>query len=137
MSNTLPLLLLIEDDPSILEVIQFALEVKGYRIIGVSSRDAGVTVLKEEPVGLILMDLHMPGMPPEEFLAECAKLRPEARIILMTAADRVLLKAQSLGINHWIGKPFELDTLVSILQECNCELESLKKTDGSLSTRCA
>lgn len=107
--------LIIEDDDSISEVIVLALEMDGYHAITVASRNEALALISSENFEYIVMDLYMPGMGPFEFLEKVRMRKPAPKVILMTASDLVVAKAKSLGLQDWIGKPFELESLFKML----------------------
>ena len=131
MSSQKQAVLLIEDDACISEVIVFALELDCYQVRAAESRDQAVEVLAQQPVDIIIMDLHMPGMGPEDFIAKVRKEHPATHIILLTASDCVVSKANALGLDLWIGKPFELEALLQLMRGCKRKSRSSASLAGT------
>jgi CheY-like chemotaxis protein len=108
--------LIIEDDPEIIEYIVLTLEGEGYATASVESRDAAMKVIVGDGYDHILMDLNMPGMEAREFITNVRRLSPWSKIYLMTAGHGIAARAENLGLNHFIGKPFDPETLLRVLR---------------------
>jgi DNA-binding response OmpR family regulator len=108
--------LIIEDDLEITEFIALALGAEGYTARSVTSRDAASKVIVAECFDHILMDLNMPGMEPRQFIQNVRRLSPWSKIYLMTASQGIAVRADKLGLSHFIGKPFDPETLLRTLR---------------------
>jgi DNA-binding response OmpR family regulator len=108
--------LIIEDDLEITEFIVIALETEGFVTRSVVSRDAASKAIVAECYDHILMDLNMPGMEAREFIQNVRRLSPWSKIYLMTAGQGIAARADKLGLSHFIGKPFDPDTLLRALR---------------------
>lgn len=117
-STTIGNILVIEDDPNTASTIEAILKKEGYGVRTVSSRDEALKVLDRYLYNLVIMDLYMPGMVPEEFIKVAKQRRPLAQVILTTAAEYVDVQAKRLGICRWLGKPFDPDQLLDVVREC-------------------
>jgi CheY-like chemotaxis protein len=109
-------ILIIEDDDSIREMIQFALESEGYTVQGAADGQAGLKLLHEiESPCLILLDLMLPIMNGWEFLEKLRK-QPENMlatipvVITSAAGDRAATAAQK--VQGYIKKPINLELLL-------------------------
>jgi len=110
-------IVVIEDEPDILEVLSFNLRREGFDVVGASSGGAGLQAVARESPDLVLLDLLLPGV---DGLDVCRRLRsqPEtARIpvIMVTAkseeSDVVL--GLGVGADDYIQKPFSPRELVA------------------------
>jgi two-component system NtrC family sensor kinase len=123
-------LLIIEDENSVLEVVQRALMRKGYIVDGVSSGAEGLECLNEHAYSVIICDIRMSGMNGFEFYQEVNKIDPRlAQKIIFTSGDTI--KPEYTGFLKLTGasflpKPYELEHLLEIVQEKLAELK-LKK----------
>jgi two-component system OmpR family response regulator len=108
--------LIIEDDPEITEYVIVALEAEGYAARAVTSRDLATKAIVGDCYDHILMDLNMPGMEAREFIKHVRRLSPWSKIYLMTAGQGIAARADKLGLNHFIGKPFDPETLLRALR---------------------
>lgn len=100
-------ILLVDDDPHILEVLSLYLENEGYQVVLAYNGKEGLEkALKVDP-GLIVLDVMMPGLDGIEL---CRRIRAEKStpIIMLTAKsediDKIL--ALELGADDYITKPF-------------------------------
>lgn len=115
-------ILVIDDDPAILEIIAWALEDAGYTVAAVNSgREALQWIQAAEAVGeppaLILLDLAMPEMNGQQVVTALrqkwgAKIVP---FIVMSADRQAHLYGQKLGAVYTLTKPFEVEGLLKIV----------------------
>ena len=108
--------LVIEDDTEIAEFIAIALQSEGYATKSVTSRDYAAQAIVVDCYDHILMDLNMPGMEAREFILNVRRLSPWSKIYLMTASEGIAGRADKLGLHHFIGKPFDPETLLKTLR---------------------
>lgn len=107
----------IEDEPDILEVIQYNLRREGYEVLGVENGEEGLNLVRKELPDLVLLDLMLPGM---DGLEVCRRLKYEAAtrgipVIMVTAkgeeSDVVL--GLEVGADDYLTKPFGPRELVA------------------------
>lgn len=103
-------ILIIEDDPSINEVVCAHLERRGYRCRQAFSGTEGLMLLREQRPDVVITDLMLPGEKIVRAIRDADSALPiiviSARI---TAADKIsLLQA---GADDYLTKPFDLDEL--------------------------
>jgi CheY-like chemotaxis protein len=113
--NDIATLLLVEDDTDLREVVAFSLQREGRRVVEAEhGREALDYVLAHGLPELILLDMNMPIMNGWELARE---LRERglwgAPIIVLTAAHDAARLAVEIGASGFVGKPFEMKTLVS------------------------
>jgi DNA-binding response OmpR family regulator len=107
-------ILVIEDQPEILQNIADYLELKGYLVDCAYDGLGGLHLAVTQPFDLIILDLMLPGM---DGITLCKKLRQDARlgtpIIMLTARDSVddKLKGFQAGADDYLVKPFSLPEL--------------------------
>jgi DNA-binding response OmpR family regulator len=109
-----PTILVVDDEPSIVDVLLYNLEKLHYRVI--VARD-GVNALKmaqEESPDLIILDLMLPGM---DGLEVCRTLRKDndIPIIMLTARDEEVdrVVGLELGADDYVVKPFSVRELLA------------------------
>lgn len=107
-------ILIIEDQPEILQNIADYLELKGYLVDCAYDGLGGLHLALTQPFDLIILDLMLPGM---DGITLCQRLRQEARmqtpIIMLTARDSVddKLSGFQAGADDYLVKPFSLPEL--------------------------
>ncbi len=110
--------LVVDDDPDILSIISFVLEEEGYRVVTAGDGREGLEAAEREMPDLILLDMKMPIMNGWEFAREFhARYDSKVPLVVLTAAEDAKRRAQEIGAVGWIGKPFDLDELVSIVDQ--------------------
>lgn len=112
---TAPLVLVVDDDPDILDAICDILEGEGYRVARARHGLEALDRVAEEEPSIILLDLMMPVM---DGLAFAQALRQRrngaARIpIVVISADGNPQKAASVGAQGYLAKPFDIDALLA------------------------
>lgn len=111
------MVLIMDDERDILRLVAWALEAAGYRVQTAANGREGLEVVRRERPDLIVLDMKMPQMDgwqfAREFEAVCDSPMP---IVVLTAAANAKQCADEIGAIGWIGKPFDLDTLVSLVR---------------------
>ncbi len=107
--------LLVDDDPEIVETMRAVLENRGYRVLVARDGNSGLAVAERESPDLIVLDMMMPKK--SGFLVlEKLKGRPGGLIptIMITANEgsRHRAYAEFLGVKDYIRKPFAIEKLV-------------------------
>jgi len=106
------LLLVVEDDPSLREVIRLGLEDEGYRVVAVGDGPSALTAFAEHQPGLVLLDIMLPGL---DGFAVCKELRKTSLvpIIMLTARSSTVDVVVGLeaGADDYVTKPFEFPEL--------------------------
>ena len=110
--------LIVDDEKNIRLTLSQALEGMGVETDTAADGEEALAKLKEKEFGLILLDLKMPGIDGMEVLHRISEIRPDIRIIILTAYGTVELavEAMKLGAADFIQKPFtpeEIRELVS------------------------
>ncbi len=109
-------IILIEDNSSIVEILELLLKESGFDIIIATSGEEGLKKVKQESPDLIILDLMLPGLPGEEV---CRQIRKDEKlgsipIIMLTAksldVDEVV--GMVIGANYYMTKPFDVDELL-------------------------
>ena len=111
--------LVVDDDPDILEALSEILEAEGFEIRRARNGKEALDRLEPDAPQLILLDLMMPVMDGWEFAQRMRQRPPEiARIpIIVLSADRnVGSKAADLGAVGHLAKPFELNDLLELVR---------------------
>lgn len=109
--------LVIDDSPEIQDMISSLLATLGYQSASCASRDVALSEMSSIAPDLVLMDLSMPGMALDEFLAHGKADHPQTRLVLYSAGDAES-EAQKHGIKYWVSKPFNIMRLAMVLAKC-------------------
>lgn len=112
------MILVVDDDPDILDALSEILEGEGYRVRRARNGREAFDRLGPVPPQLILLDLMMPVMDGWEFatrLRQESQLSSDVPIIVLSADRNVGAKARELGAVGHLSKPFELGELLHLL----------------------
>jgi two-component system, chemotaxis family, chemotaxis protein CheY len=110
--------LVVDDDPDILEALSEILEAEGFEIRRARNGKEALERLEPEPPQLILLDLMMPVMDGWEFAQRMRQKPSVANIpLIVLSADRnVGSKATDIGAVGHLAKPFELNDLLDMVR---------------------
>lgn len=109
--------LIVDDEPIIVNLLQKFLTQKGYQTITASSGEEALKRVREDSPSLVLLDVYMPGKTGIEVLREIKQLQPDLGVIMVTAAsdEGIGRKALELGAFDYVSKPFDLEYLEKVL----------------------
>lgn len=107
-------ILVVDDDPHIRQLVGHHLRAEGFHVLEAENGVHAETLLNEDQVHLAIVDLMMPEM---DGLELCQRMRadyPEIPVIMLTAKDALLDKAQGFeaGTDDYVTKPFEPQELI-------------------------
>ncbi|HLF91354.1 MAG TPA: response regulator transcription factor [Anaerolineales bacterium] len=107
-------ILLIDDDPTLLELLAEHVRTAGYQVLAVNRGDEGVATALEKKVDLVVLDVMMPGMDGWEV---CRRLREASTvpILMLTARGEEMdkLRGFHLGVDDYVSKPFSFAEVVA------------------------
>ncbi len=123
--------LIVDDVPDTLEIIQRLLRYDGYDVITASTGEAGVKMVEEEKPDVVLMDINLPGMDGTEALKRIRIINPIQCVIMLTAFATVDNAIQALkeGASDFVKKPFENEHLIHIVNQCLGKYNTLKEKE--------
>ena len=107
-------ILLAEDDTSMREYLQRALQRVGYEVAAVGCGTEAMPLLESEQFDLLLTDIVMPEMDGIELAQKAAAIAPDIRVMFITGFAAVALKAgRKTPDAKVLSKPFHLKDLVA------------------------
>ena len=109
----MPRVLIVDDEPHAVELLQEFLTGKGYEVVTASNGEEALRQVKEERPHLILLDVCMPKMSGLEVLRRVREIDQEVGIIMVTAVheEETGRKALTMGAFDYITKPLDLKYL--------------------------
>lgn len=110
-------ILVVDDEPAILEMIAELLSYEGYQVVTTSEGSVALARAKVDQPALILLDLMMPGMSGWQVIG-ALKASPQTRsipVVLLSARRDLPATASELGIVTFLAKPFDIDELLNIV----------------------
>ena len=114
MSNNKYKILVVEDDRSILNMIQTVLDTNGYQVLTAQRCRQGILMLTSHMPDLVVLDLGLPDMDGEEFIRVARRSSMIPIIVLSARSDEQdKISALDLGANDYITKPFGTGELLA------------------------
>jgi len=114
-------ILIIDHEPDIRKGLETILVKKGYQVMTASGSEAAISVLKSEPLDLVIMDIRMPGMDGLEFMREVKKLGDDVEVIVLTGSPSIENAVKALrhnGAFDFLTKPLEnMDQLINSVEK--------------------
>jgi two-component system, chemotaxis family, chemotaxis protein CheY len=109
-----PLVLVVDDDPDILDAVCDILESERYRVARARHGAEALERVREERPSVILLDLMMPVMDGVAFAQALRASDGDARIpIVVISADGNPQKAAAVGARGFLAKPFDIEALLA------------------------
>jgi len=108
--------LVVDDEPGVRESLRMLLKER-YEVLTAPSGNEGLQLLGSEPVGIVLLDILMPGMDGLEVLERIKEQNLPTQVIMLTATKTVktAVTAMKLGAFDYVTKPFDIDELQLIV----------------------
>ncbi len=115
-------ILVVDDELTIREITQQTLKAFGYRALTAADGAEAVTVYARHggAISLVLTDMMMPVMDGPATIKVLLNMNPALKIIAASGISThdSILKAESLGVKHFVSKPYTTDSLLRVLREC-------------------
>ena len=110
-------ILVVDDEPDILELVQYNLGKAQYDVVGVESGEEALVQVRSTPPDLIVLDLMLPGV---DGLEVCRALKRDTRtaaipIVMLTARgeEADIVAGLELGADDYLTKPFSPRVLLA------------------------
>src|SRR5713226_6921454 len=112
-----PKLLVVDDEPQLLTVIERSAEELGFSVEQVDSGRQALAELREAKADLALVDLQTAEVRGLDVLREIRSLDPDCHVALMTGQANVdaAIEAVKLGALDYLTKPLDVDRLRELL----------------------
>jgi len=129
-----PVLLLVDDEPNVLNSLRRLLRPCGYTILTAGGGTEALSLLEAQPIDLIISDMRMPGMTGDQLLAQVRNRWPDTMRLLLTGYAEVSSAISAInegGIYRYISKPWDDEDLLRILHQA-LELCGLQREKNRL-----
>ena len=102
-------ILIVDDEPAIVNVLSTLLDTEGYQIATALSGEAALEQIKEQPVDVLVTDIRMDGMTGFELMEATRDFDRHMRVIVITAHDcyEMISSALRHGAYDYLGKPLD------------------------------
>ncbi len=108
--------LVIDDDPSILDTVSSILSGEGYQVMSAPSGEEALVLSRSWHPTLILLDMRMPVMDGWAVARALREAGSRVPIVVMTAAENASRWADEIGAAGHLAKPFALDELIGTVE---------------------
>jgi two-component system, cell cycle sensor histidine kinase and response regulator CckA len=113
------LILIVDDEPSIREILGTTIESYNYQSITASNSQQAIELYTQHhhKIHTILLDYMMPGGDPRETIARFNSIDPDVRTIVMSglSAVEIAAKGESEAVEYFLAKPFTTQDLLQAL----------------------
>jgi DNA-binding response OmpR family regulator len=108
-------ILVIEDEPGIVDFLERGLRAQGFEVISALDGDTGLERARSEDVDLVVLDMMLPGRSGLEVLETLRSTSPTLPVIVLTALGDVEHRVAGLdaGAADYLSKPFSLNELAA------------------------
>ena len=114
-------ILVIDDEPSVMEMVKAVLTHHGYEVTGVTNSQDALDLFAENPerFDMVISDQTMPGLTGAEIAQTMLVLRPELPIILCTGYSEHIDKkgTQMIGIRDFLPKPLDQVNFLTVVEQ--------------------
>ena len=115
MSHKNAVIMIVEDEPSLIFTLRDTLENEGYQIIVAEDGNQALTLLDDTKPDLMILDIMLPGMSGFDVCHKIRDRNMQFPIIILTARDQEIDKVTglNLGADDYITKPFGVKELLA------------------------
>ncbi|MFZ0545048.1 MAG: response regulator [Candidatus Promineifilaceae bacterium] len=113
-------ILIVDDNISIREVLTDILDSIAATIFTAANGQEGLEILQQhrQIIGLVLLDMNMPVLNGEQTYEKLQEITPDVKVIVLTSLSKaeVQYRFGYLETPTYLQKPFEVDTLLNVVQ---------------------
>jgi len=109
-----PSVLIVDDEPSIVQSLSGLLSDEGYKVSTAFNGQDALKAIDSDSPDLVLLDIWMPGLDGIETLKEIKKYNPHVQVIIITGHGTIetAVKATKLGAFDLVEKPLSIDKII-------------------------
>jgi CheY-like chemotaxis protein len=104
--------LIVDDDPAILDTLRVLLQFEGYPTETASNGQEALELVAQQHPALVLLDMRMPILDGWGFARKIEDRRCELKILVMTAAQDARRWADEIHADGYVPKPFDIQQLL-------------------------
>ena len=110
-------ILAIEDDPDVLALYKSYLQKRGYEVLSAAGAVEGINILQANPdTRLILLDLNLPGMSGEEWIAWYVQQGKQTPVVVASGKGDILTITKGNNMTAALTKPFHMEELQELIE---------------------
>jgi DNA-binding NtrC family response regulator len=129
----MPAVLIIEDEAKMRRLLELNLGEDGFATFSAGDAEAGLKLLREHAIDLVVTDLKLPGMNGLEFLQAVKRQNAALPVVVMTAFGSVetAVEAMKAGASDYVLKPFSLTEMRMVIHK-ELDVRDLREENRSL-----
>jgi DNA-binding NtrC family response regulator len=129
----MPTILIVEDEAKMRRLLELNLGEDGFTTLSAEDAEAGLKLLRENVVDLVVTDLKLPGMNGLEFLQAIKRQNAALPVVVMTAFGTVetAVEAMKAGASDYVLKPFSLSEMRMVIRK-ELDVRNLREENRSL-----
>ncbi|WP_233195595.1 response regulator transcription factor [Corynebacterium sp. 13CS0277] len=118
MSEATTKVLVVDDEPNIVELLSVSLKFQGFEVATASSGQEALKVAREFSPDAFILDVMMPGMDGFDLLPKLRTEGHEGPVLFLTAKDAVenRIHGLTIGADDYVTKPFSLEEVITRLR---------------------
>lgn len=111
--------LVVDDEVEVLKILEKILAENGYNVLKAQNGAEALRAARRSDIKLALLDIKLPKINGIELLGRFKKVNPDLIVIMITAYGtlKTAIEAMRLGAYDYITKPFDLNFIVSIVEQ--------------------
>lgn len=115
-------ILVIDDERSMVELLETDLALRGYKVSGFTSADAALETIAATDAQVVLTDFHMPGVNGLQVCERVVANRPDIPVVVMTAFGSMETAIEAIRAGAWdfVTKPIEMELLAVVIDRAVC-----------------
>jgi CheY-like chemotaxis protein len=112
-------ILVVDDEPDIRDILCSFFQEFGYEVTAAPGAQEALSILEQEPILVMLLDLNMPGMNGLDLCRAIRPRLPQARIYALTGFHRLFTpdSARQAGFDGFLTKPADLHQLLDLVRK--------------------
>lgn len=112
-------ILVIDDDDQLRISFCKLLKEEKYGVVGAASGEAGIEIVRNEDLDLVILDMRLPGMNGIETFKQIKQLDSKLPVIIITAfgTTDIAIEATKMGAYDYVLKPFEVPEMLSLIKQ--------------------
>lgn len=116
-------ILIIDDEPIVREALRDWLVDAGYAVQTAKTGEEGLKILESQEIGLVILDVRLPGKTGIRVLEEMKAMKPDVKAIVITAyaSPQMRDEALKLGALQYMTKPIAPDKLEKLVKKALSE----------------